>query len=133
MEIHCFPGPSIAGTSLRTVHPCSQGFVSLHNCQNRSHRWVSLDMQSCKHMFPCTSNCLCQHHSRLYFGQSKFLVGKNVITARACGALAGGSGITPVLSTLQDIWQAHRLPGVIFVQHCTSLIIFVLIIHTYLI
>lgn len=48
------------------------------------------------------------HGHQLYFGQSKFLVGKNVITARACGALAGGSGITPVLSTLQDIWQEGR-------------------------
>ena len=45
-------------------------------------------------------------HLRLYFGQGRFLVGKNMVTARACGAIAGGSGITPVLSTLQDIWQA---------------------------
>ena len=50
---------------------------------------------------------------RLYFGQSRFLVGKDIITARACGALAGGSGITPVISTLQDIWQAaiRRIRG----------------------
>ena len=48
-----------------------------------------------------------------YFGQSRFLVGKDIITARACGALAGGSGITPVISTLQDIWQAaiRRIRG----------------------
>lgn len=48
------------------------------------------------------------HGHQLYFGQSRFLVGKNIITARACGALAGGSGITPVISTLQDIWQEGR-------------------------
>ncbi|CAK8991188.1 unnamed protein product [Durusdinium trenchii] len=48
------------------------------------------------------------HGHQLYFGQGRFLVGKSVITARACGAIAGGSGITPVLSTLRDIWQEGR-------------------------
>jgi len=48
------------------------------------------------------------HGHQLYYGQGNFLVGKNMVHARACGALAGGSGITPVLATLQDIWQEGR-------------------------
>lgn len=119
----CFLRPSITGTSLRTIHTRSQRCVSLHNSQNRSHivgeAWHAIMYSQA---FPCTSNCLFRHHSRLYFGQSKFLVGKNTITARACGALAGGSGITPVLSTLQDIWQAHPHTKC---HCCTSVHIFV--------
>ncbi|CAE7239971.1 cyb5r2 [Symbiodinium pilosum] len=48
------------------------------------------------------------HGHQLYFGQGNFLVGKNMVKARVCGALAGGSGITPVLATLRDIWQEGR-------------------------
>ena len=32
------------------------------------------------------------HGHQLYFGQGKFLVGKDTVNARVCGALAGGSG-----------------------------------------
>ncbi|CAJ1355435.1 unnamed protein product [Effrenium voratum] len=48
------------------------------------------------------------HGHQLYYGQRRFLVEKSMVSARACGALAGGSGITPVLSTLRDIWQEGR-------------------------
>jgi cytochrome b involved in lipid metabolism len=48
------------------------------------------------------------HGHQIYLGQGLFLVGKETVKARFCGALAGGSGITPVLAVLQDIWQEGR-------------------------
>lgn len=48
------------------------------------------------------------HGHQIYFGQGSFLVGKDTVKARACGALAAGSGITPVLAVLRDIWQEGR-------------------------
>eukprot|EP00441_Pelagodinium_beii_P035763 CAMPEP_0197652050 /NCGR_PEP_ID=MMETSP1338-20131121/34212_1 /TAXON_ID=43686 ORGANISM="Pelagodinium beii, Strain RCC1491" /NCGR_SAMPLE_ID=MMETSP1338 /ASSEMBLY_ACC=CAM_ASM_000754 /LENGTH=939 /DNA_ID=CAMNT_0043226843 /DNA_START=110 /DNA_END=2930 /DNA_ORIENTATION=- len=48
------------------------------------------------------------HGHQIYFGQGSFLIGKDTVKARACGALAAGSGITPVLAVLRDIWQEGR-------------------------
>eukprot|EP00440_Ansanella_granifera_P011180 gb/GFBE01012128.1/.p1 GENE.gb/GFBE01012128.1/~~gb/GFBE01012128.1/.p1 ORF type:complete len:915 (+),score=166.89 gb/GFBE01012128.1/:1-2745(+) len=48
------------------------------------------------------------HGHQMYYGQGNFLVGKDMVKARLCGALAGGSGITPVLAVLRDIWQEGR-------------------------
>eukprot|EP00933_Yihiella_yeosuensis_P058495 TRINITY_DN5900_c0_g1_i1.p1 TRINITY_DN5900_c0_g1~~TRINITY_DN5900_c0_g1_i1.p1 ORF type:complete len:1007 (-),score=175.97 TRINITY_DN5900_c0_g1_i1:120-3140(-) len=48
------------------------------------------------------------HGHQIYFGGGMFLLGKEMKKAKFCGALVGGSGITPVLAVLQDIWQEGR-------------------------
>ena len=48
------------------------------------------------------------HGHQLYYGQGNFLVGKNMVHARACGALAGGSGTLAKLRYSEVLHEARK-------------------------